>query len=171
MHEIQHGESDVTTRFFASLALGIATLGLSACGSETEEGEITAAPEGVEGLTITNARMIMPAVSGRPAAIYFDIAYDGASNQTLSAIFVEGAENAMMHEYGEKDFKVQMIPLESLDLTKGAKVSFEPGGKHGMAMGVSPELQAGGKTEVTLIMANGDKSSFTADIKGAGDER
>ncbi|GAA4643802.1 hypothetical protein GCM10023115_17620 [Pontixanthobacter gangjinensis] len=161
----------MTTRFFASLALGIATFGLSACDSASDEAEVTAAPEGVAGLTITNGRMVLPAVNGRPAAVYFDLAYDGDDNQTVSAIYVEGAENAMMHEYAEKDFKVQMIPLESLDLTKGVKVSFEPGGKHGMAMSVSPELSAGGKTEVTLIMADGDKTTFVADIKSAGDER
>ncbi|MXO90239.1 copper chaperone PCu(A)C [Pontixanthobacter aquaemixtae] len=159
----------MTTRFLASAALAIATLGLTACGSQSEE--VAQAPEGITGLTVENARMILPAVSGNPAAIYLDIAYEGEKDATLAAVYVDGAEEAMMHEYAEKDYKIQMVPLESVALTKGLKVSFEPGGKHIMAMGVSPELTAGGKTEVTLIEAGGDKTTVTADIMAAGDAR
>ncbi|MFZ1743660.1 MAG: copper chaperone PCu(A)C [Pontixanthobacter sp.] len=161
----------MTKRIFAVLALGIATFGLASCEKSADESEVLQAPEGVPGLAVTGARVVLPAVGGNPAAVYFNIDYTGDTNQTLSGLFVEGAESAMMHEYAEKDFKVQMVPMEKLELTKGSKISFEPGGKHGMAMGVSPELAAGGKTEVTLIMASGDKTSVTADIQAAGEAR
>lgn len=157
------------TRSFAAFALGLATLSLAACGEQPTE--VEQAPEGVAGLTVENARMILPAVSGNPAAVYFDLAYEGDADIVLSAVAVEGAENSMMHQYGEKDLTVQMIPLEPVPLTKGAKIAFEPGGKHVMAMGVSEELSAGAKTEVTLIMESGDKTTVIADVKGAGEDR
>lgn len=159
----------MSLRYLAAFALGMSAITLSSCGSQ--EQEVPADPEGVAGLTVENARMVLPAVSGNPAAVYFDLSYEGDANPTLSAVFVEGAEMAMMHEYGEKDFKVQMIEMEPLELTKGAKIAFEPGGRHVMAMNVSPELAAGGKTEVTLIMDSGDKTTVVADIAGAGEER
>lgn len=159
----------MTLRYFAAIALSASAITLSSCGSQ--EQEAPANPEGVAGLTVENARMILPAVSGNPAVVYFDLSYDGDANPTLSAVFVEGSDMAMMHEYGEKDFKVQMIKMQPLELTKGAKIAFEPGGRHVMAMNVSPELTAGGKTEVTLIMDSGDKTTVIADILGAGEVR
>ena len=150
-------------------ALAGATIGLASCGSQSEE--IAVAPEGVPGLTIENARLVLPAVSGNPAAVYFDLAYDGDTDTAIAAVTVEGAQSAMMHEYAEKDYKIQMVPMETVALTKGTTVAFEPGGKHVMAMGVSPELTAGGKTDVTLIVESGDKTSVTATIQAAGDAR
>lgn len=159
----------MSLRYFAALALGVSAITLSSCGSQ--EQEVPADPEGVAGLMVENARMVLPAVSGNPAAVYFDLSYDGDANPTLAAVAVEGSDMAMLHEYGEKDFKVQMIEMEPLKLTKGATIAFEPGGRHVMAMNVSPELSAGGKTEVTLIMDSGDKTTVVADIFGAGEAR
>ena len=159
----------MTTRLLASAALALSTLGLAACGSQSED--VAQAPEGIVGLSVENARMVLPAVSGNPAAVYLDLSYDGEEDASLAAVYVDGAEEAMMHEYAEKDYKIQMVQLESVALTKGLKVSFEPGGKHIMAMGVSPELTAGGKTEVTLIEAGGDKTTVVAEILAAGDAR
>ncbi len=159
----------MSLRYFAAAALGLSVVSLSACGQP--EQEVPADPEGVAGLTIENARLVLPAVSGNPAAVYFDLSYEGDANPTLAAVAVEGSEMAMMHEYGEKDLQVQMIEMEPLALTKGTRVAFEPGGRHVMAMGVSDELAAGGKTEVTFIMDSGDKTTIVADIVGAGEER
>ena len=159
----------MSPRYFAAAALCLSAISLASCGQS--EQEVPADPEAVEGLSIENTRMILPAVSGNPAAVYFDLSYEGDSTPTLAAVAVEGAAMTMMHEYGEKDFKVQMIEMEPLELTKGVAVAFEPGGRHVMAMDVSSELSAGGKTEVTFIMASGDKTTVVADIVGAGEER
>lgn len=156
-------------RILAGAALMVSTFGLTACNNQSEE--VAEAPEGLAGMTIENARLVLPAVGGNPAAVYLDLIYDGEAPQTLAAVTVEGSDNAMMHEYAEKDYTIQMVPMEKVELTKGAKVSFEPGGKHIMAMNVSPELAAGGKTDVTLIFATGDKQSVAAEIRSAGDAR
>ncbi|WP_343042185.1 copper chaperone PCu(A)C [Pontixanthobacter rizhaonensis] len=156
-------------RFLASLALGISTVTLAACGQSSEE--VVEAPEGIEGLTVENVRMVLAPVEGNPAAVYLDLKYEGDRAVSLSRVAVEGAESAMMHEYGEYDFKVQMMEMLPVPLTKGTEVSFKPGDKHIMAMGVSPELKPGGTTEVTLIVSGGDKQSVPAKIIAAGGER
>ncbi|AKM06984.1 copper chaperone PCu(A)C [Pelagerythrobacter marensis] len=150
--------------------LSAATLGLSACGDSATE-QPAEAPEGVPGLTITNARMVLAPVEGNPAAVYFDLAYDGERNLALNRAHVEGAGSASLHEYGEWNRQVQMQEMLPLVLTQGTEVAFEPGGKHIMASEVSPDLKPGGKTEVTLIVSGGDKTTFEADIRGPGEER
>ncbi|WP_338446123.1 copper chaperone PCu(A)C [Pelagerythrobacter marensis] len=154
----------------AAALLSAATLGLAACGDRAAE-QPAEAPEGVPGLTITNARMVLAPVEGNPAAVYFDLAYDGDRNVALNRAHVEGAASASLHEYGEWNRQVQMQEMLPLVLTKGDRVSFEPGGKHVMATDVSPELQPGGTTEVTLTVSGGDKTTFEAEIRGPGEER
>lgn len=150
-------------------ALG-ASLSLSACGSEAEVTD--AAKEGViEGITIENARLVLAPVEGNPAAVYFDFAYEGDRAFSLGRVAVKGAETAMIHQYGEYDFKVQMMEALPIPVTDGTSVEFKPGDFHIMAMSPSADLQPGGKTEVTLTVSGGDKHTFEAEIRAAGEER
>ena len=147
-----------------------AILALTACGGEAET--VEEAPEGViEGVTIENARMVLAPVEGNPAAVYFDFSYEGDRAFSLGRVTVEGTESAVMHQFGEYDFKIQMMEALPIPIQSGAKVEFKPGDYHVMAMGVSPELQPGGTTEVTLKVSGGDTHKFDAEIRAAGDER
>ena len=154
----------------ASLLALIAAFGLAACG-ETAEQPAAKVPEGIAGMAITNARLVLPAVSGNPAAVYFDLAYDGDRSVALSRVDVESAESAEFHEYGEWAGKMQMQPMLPLPLKKGDKFEFAPGGKHVMAMKLSPEVKEGGSVEVTITVSGGDKQTFPAEVRAAGSER
>lgn len=167
---LEEGERLVKTRFWAPLALGFAAVALASCGGN-EEPAAAAQDEGIPGLTVSNARMVLPPVEGNPAAVYFDLEYEGDRQVALNRGSVEGAESATFHDYGEYDFKVQMMDMLPLPLKKGDKVSFEPGGKHLMAMGLSPELEPGDTTDVTITVSGGKSQTFPAEIKAAGDER
>ncbi len=156
--------------FFRAAALACATIGLTGCGGASEE-PVAEAPDGIPGMTVDNARVVLAPVEGNPAAVYFDLEYDGDRGLALNRAHVEGAESAEFHEYGEWNKQIQMQPMLPLPLKKGDKHTFEPGGKHVMATGVSAELQPGGTTEVTLTVSGGDKISFPAEIRAAGDER
>ena len=151
-------------------ALTLGTLGLAACG-ETAEEPAAQAPEGIAGLSISNARLVLPPVAGNPGAVYFDLAYDGDRGLALNRVNVDGAESAEFHDYGEWSGQMQMMPMLPLPLKKGDKVSFEPGGKHVMAMNLSPEIKEGGTVEVTITVSGGDKQSFPAEVRAAGSER
>ena len=151
------------------IALCLATaLPLAACSQDAAE---TVAGEGIAGLEITDARMALPAVSGNPAAIYMDIAYEGDRNIAIRSVDVAGAARAELHDVMEYDGEMVMNEMPPLMLTKGDTATFEPGGKHVMAFELDPSLTAGASTEVTFIIAGGDKHSFPVTIQAAGDDR
>ncbi|WP_126175043.1 copper chaperone PCu(A)C [Tsuneonella rigui] len=156
-------------KLFAAAILG-ATLALSACG-ESPEQPAAQQTTGIPGMKISNARMVLAPVPGNPAAIYFDLAYDGDQALALNRAEVKGAKSAMFHDYGEYDFKVQMMEMLPVPLKKGDKLEFKPGGKHLMAMDVSPDLKPGGTTEATVIVSGGARQTFPVEIRAAGDER
>ena len=78
-------------RTFIVATLGLATLGLAACSEQPAE--VEQAPEGVAGLTVDNARVVLPAVSGNPAAVYFDVTYEGDADATLSECLMSRASS------------------------------------------------------------------------------
>lgn len=122
-------------------------------------------------MTISNARLLLAPVAGNPAAVYFDLDYQGDQGLTIRKADVEGAGMTMMHDYGEYDFKVQMMEALPIALTKGTKVAFEPGGLHVMAMDPPADLAPGDKVKVTLTMSGGATQEFEAEVRAAGEER
>jgi copper(I)-binding protein len=145
-------------------------LGLAACGG-TAEAPAEAVEGQVPGLTVSNARLVLAPVAGNPAAVYFDLAYEGEQGLTIRKADAEGAGMTMMHDYGEYDFKVQMMEALPVALTKGTKVQFKPGGLHVMAMKPAATLKPGDKVKVTLTMSGGTTQVFEAEVRAAGEER
>ena len=62
----------MTKTIRAALALTVTAIVATACGEAPEQTD-AAAPEAPEGIAVTNARMMLPAVSGNPGAVYFDV--------------------------------------------------------------------------------------------------
>ncbi len=153
---------------FVSAAVLAASLSLGACTSEPEP---VVEPDGVPGLTVSNARMMLAPVAGNPAAVYFDVAYEGDRGLSISRAHVEGAESATLHAFGEWEGKMQMAEAMPVAMSKGSTIAFEPGGLHVMAFDVSPDLQPGDTAEVTITVSGGDKHSFSAEVKAAGEDR
>lgn len=156
---------------YAAFLLCGTGLALTACseGGDAPAAESEAAES--SGLTITNGRMMLPPVAGNPAAVYFDIAYEGEGETTIASAYVAGADRAELHDMSGSSGAMVMGQMAPLALQPGERASFEPGGKHVMAFDLSPELAAGGTTEVTLTLASGDKQSFAVTIQSAGDAR
>lgn len=150
---------------WSALALGIAAAGPTACGEAPEEA--AASPAAPDGITVSDARLMLPAVAGNPGAVYFDLANSSSSGHMIRAASVTGAGSAMMHtttEDGMQETLQVMVPA-------GGEVKFEPGGAHIMAMNLSDTVTPGSKAEVTLTFVGGDKISFPAEVRAAGDER
>ncbi|MEM6908820.1 MAG: copper chaperone PCu(A)C [Pseudomonadota bacterium] len=143
---------------------------LVACGGNTEP---QAEPvEGIiPGLEISNARMLLAPVSGNPAAVYFDVEYNGERGLSISGAEVEGAESATVHDMMEYNFEMTMSEASPVPMTKGTKVAFEPGGKHVMAFGLDESIAPGTTAEVTLKISGGKTHKFDAEVRSAGDER
>jgi copper(I)-binding protein len=131
------------------------TMALGGCGETpqaAQEQENT-----IQGMKISNARMVLAPVAGNPAAVYFDLAYDGERKVALNRAEVKGAKSAMFHAYGEFDRQVQMMEMLPQPLKKGDKLEFKPGDKHLMAMDPDASLKPGGKTEATIIVSGGKR--------------
>jgi len=152
-------------------AMAATMVSLAACEGEAEAPVAQSAPGQVQGMTISNARLVLAPVAGNPAAVYFDLAYEGDKGLTIRKAEVAEAKSAMMHDYGEYDFKVQMMEALPIALKKGTKLAFEPGGLHVMAMEPDAGLEPGDKVTVTLTMSGVATQVFEADVRAAGEER
>ncbi|MBV7259997.1 copper chaperone PCu(A)C [Erythrobacter sp. WH158] len=154
---------------FAAATMASA-LSLSACGTEPEA-PVEEVAGTIPGMSIENARMVLNAVEGNPAAVYFDLKYDADRGLSIRRADVAQAGSATLHDYGEYDFKVQMMEALPIPLTNGAEVAFKPGGLHVMAFDPSSELKPGGKAEITLTVSGGQTHKFEAEVLAAGDPR
>ncbi len=142
---------------------------LGACADKADAPAQEATP--AAGLTVSNARVVLPPVAGNPAAVYFDLSWAGASGVTLDAVEVEGAGMTMIHDYAEADGKMKMVMADSVPLTPGTPVTFAPGGLHVMAMEPAGALAPGGAAKVTLTLSDGTVTTVDAPVRAAGDER
>lgn len=150
---------------WAALALAVVAMGPAGCSEQPAEAE--AKPAGVEGIAATNGRVMLAAVSGNPAAAYFDVTNSGDRDRMIRAASVEGATGSTMHvtEGGSMQETLQVM------IKHGETVKFEPGGLHVMVNGLPETATPGTQAEVTLTFVGGDKVSFPAEIRAAGDER
>lgn len=159
----------INRKLLAALALSMAALGPVACSEPAPEAP--AAPEGPEGVTVTNGRLMLPAVKGNPGAVYFDIQNTSQRNAMIRAVSVQGAGSAVMHQMGTWNKQPSMDEIMQQGINAGETVKFEPGGLHVMANDLADTVTAGGTAEVTLTFVGGDKLTFPAEVRAAGDER
>ena len=147
-----------------AIALGLATVGLAACGQDSKADSAAAQSP----IAVTDGRMVLNAVSGNPAAVYFNLNNNGAEAITIRGASVADAQSAMLHSYQEWDRKMIMGEMAPLAVPAGGSTTFAPGGQHVMVMGLSPRLQAGGTAQVTLKLLGGGSYTFPVSILPAG---
>ena len=145
------------------------SLTLAACSQSDEAA--TPADENPTGLVVSNARLLLPPVAGNPAAVYFDLKNEGTRAVAVRRADIADAKTASMHDMMEYNREMTMADMGPTTVKQGETLKFEPGGKHVMAFDLSPELKAGGKTEMTLTIAGGDKVSVEVPVQAAGAER
>ena len=158
-----------TNRLLAGIAAISLAFAVTGCGGEAET-PAAAAPDMPEGVTITDGRLILPAVAGNPGAVYFTIHNAGANDVIFRAANVAGAASATMHHYAEWSGEMIMQDLAQVAVPRDGEVVFAPSGNHIMAMELDDSLAVGGKTEVTLTFVGGDKATFDAEIRAPGDD-
>ena len=155
----------MTKSIWAALALAAAALVPAACSEAPEQAETN--PDAPEGIAVENGRLMLPAVAGNPGAAYFDVVNSGDRDRMIRAASVAGAGSSMMHVTEPTG----MQEILQIMVKAGETVKFEPGGTHVMAMDLADTVVAGGEAEVTVIFVGGDKVSFPAEVRAAGDER
>lgn len=153
----------------AVFAAAVLALSLAACSQSDKEA--TTVDENPTGLTVSNARLLLPPVAGNPAAIYFDLKNEGTRPVAVRRADVTGAKSAAMHDMMEYNREMTMAEMGPLTVPQGETIKFEPGGKHVMVYELSPEVVAGATTELTLTVAGGDKVSFDVPVQAADTAR
>ena len=155
---------------FAAALLAGSSLALTACGGAEEEAQSSATTDAA-GLTIENARMVLPAVAGNPAAIYFDLTNNSDRGVAVRKAEVDGAGKTEVHGTMEWSGKMEMSETGPQAVQAGETLKFEPGGLHVMVFDLSPDLVAGSETAMTLTVAGGKSATFNVPIQAAGEER
>lgn len=156
----------------AAILLAGTSLNVAACNDAAEENVATdTGTAAIDGIEVTNARLMLPPVAGNPAAIYFDVANTGDRNIAFRSAEVEKAGRAEVHDMMEYDFEMVMGEAPPIMVGSSGSVAFEPGGKHVMAFELDEDFVEGDTTEVTLIAAGNKRHTFEATAQAAGDDR
>jgi copper(I)-binding protein len=158
------------TTIFPAIALTLGTLGLAACGEDPQPAA-DAASNTPEGVSVTDGRLVLPAVEGNPGAVYFTVQNDSDGQHMIRTVDVEGASSAVIHQMGTWNNQPSMDEVMQIGVPANGTLEFKPGDLHVMAMELDETLAAGGTTEVTLHFMRGEKATFPAEILAAGDER
>lgn len=103
----------------------------------------------------------LAAVQGRPAAAYFTL-YGGPSDTALLSVTSPIAIKTQMHETSEQNGVSSMAPLAQVAVPAGAKIKFEPGGKHVMLTGVNASVKPGDSVDFRFVFANGEQIEYSA---------
>jgi copper(I)-binding protein len=163
-------------RKLAITVLGAGALALGACGEKgaAPAPEATSAaadetPENAPGIALTDAVVKLPMASGRPGSAYFTLSQGNGAARKIAGVFVEGVGRAEMHESKMDNGVATMAPVKDVPIEPGKTVEFKPGGLHVMLYDFGTGLTAGGETELTVTLDNGDKISAKAKVVGAMD--
>lgn len=149
-------------------------LTLASCGQPAEDAAPTpaatldSAPANAPGVNVTDAVVRLPAAPGRPGVAYFTVSQGDGAPHTIAAAYVEGVGRSEMHETVTEGGVSKMQPVKAVPIQSGAIVQFKAGGLHVMLFDVAETLKAGGTTEITLTLDNGDKISAPAKIEAIG---
>ncbi|MGB7405273.1 MAG: copper chaperone PCu(A)C, partial [Pacificimonas sp.] len=152
----------------ALAALAASAMTLAACDSGSppvENDEALNTAEEVEDLAIAlgSFDLILPAVEGRPAAVYGEITGTGKTDR-LTGILVDGTA-IELHETIDEDGIMRMVPQEAFELPAGGTLSLAPGGKHGMTTGDMVLPAAGENVRLTLIFEDAGELAATASVR------
>ena len=115
-----------------------------------------------EQLKITKPYIKVIGKNAKSAAGYMVIENLGGEKITLFEA-VGDFGFTMLHTSEEKDGVVSMIHLDKVNIEKGKKVKFVPGGLHIMFIGITEDLSKASKKDILLKFKNSE-TSFTKTI-------
>ena len=147
----------------AIVAGGLA-LALASCSSDKPQpapvDPARSSPEAPAGISLSEARVQLPLVSGRPAAAYFTLSQANGAPRTVIGVSVEMAGRAEMH----RTTGGTMAPVSEVEIGAGKTVKFEPGSYHVMLFDLDPRLRFSKDAELTVNFDGGGKAVARAPV-------
>lgn len=156
----------IARNFALPLIVSLAALSLAGCKAETGKHEPAAksAAQSKPGVTVKNARLVLPGAAGNPGAAYFVVDNQGNNTVSIASVAVQGAGKAEMHMTQGS----AMNAVARVDVGAKTHMDFEPGKLHVMVFGVPATLKAGGEADLTITFSDGDKITVPAKVETAG---
>jgi copper(I)-binding protein len=146
-------------RIFGSCCSAVVLIALAACAEKSPEP--TPAPTG---LSVRGA-WARAADSGAMTAVYFTLANDAASSDTLTGVSSPDAAVSEMHISTQRDGMMHMSPVTALPVPAMDSVSFRPLGAHVMLTGVVRPLTDGDSVTATLSFVSGATVTVRAGVR------
>lgn len=150
-----------------AVSLGLATAG---CGSSEPQpapgGTLDTPPVAPPGITLSDARVQLPLVSGRPAAAYFSVSQANGAPRKVTGVAVEMAGRAEMHQTKGGS----MTPVAEIEIGAGKTVKFTPGGYHVMLFDLDPKLRFSKDVALTVTFDGGGKAVTRASVTTMADQ-
>lgn len=132
---------------------------LAACAEKSPEP--TPAPTG---LSVRGA-WARAADSGAMTAVYFTLANDAVSSDTLTGVSSPDAAVTEMHVSTQRDGMMHMSPVTALPVPAMDSVSFRPLGAHVMLTGVVRPLTDGDSVTAILSFVSGATVTVRAGVR------
>jgi periplasmic copper chaperone A len=146
-------------RIFASCCSAAALMAAAACGEKAAESAVTPS-----GLSVRGA-WARAADSGAMTAVYFTLANDGATSDTLTGVSSADANVTEMHISTQRNGMMHMSPVTALPIPAMDSVSFRPLGAHVMLTGVVRPLTEGDSVTATLTFVSGTTLTVRAGVR------
>ncbi|MGB3622284.1 copper chaperone PCu(A)C [Ketobacter sp. MCCC 1A13808] len=112
---------------------------------------------------------MVPPVTGTTAA-YFELKNESKRDRVLVKASSAVAETAEMHMVVGAHGVTAMRPVKKFDVLSGRSISFEPGGRHIMLIGLKQPLKEGETVTVELEFSDGEKLEVPLTVKRDADD-
>ena len=117
-----------------------------------------------DGVTVSDARVQLPAVEGRPGAAYFELT-TGRPVRIVSVTSPQ-IQRIELHETREQNGVSRMTKSENV--TFEHELSFEPGGRHAMLFGIDPALRPGARVPLVFAFDQAAPVTVEAEVQAPG---
>ena len=109
-----------------------------------------------------------PAAAGTNGAGFFKMTNGSRKSETLVSVASPYADRVEMHQTSMAGGVMSMQRLDAgVVLPPGQTVTFEPGGKHLMVLGLKSALRAGGTLPLTFTLASGKHITLKASVRSS----
>ena len=103
---------------------------------------------------------------GHPAGgAYFEITNNGERGNQLIGVTTDPAPRVELHQTIEDQGNARMVHTPVVRIPAGETISFEPGGRHVMLMGLTEALVEGEIYQITLELERGDPIQIDVEVR------
>lgn len=118
-----------------------------------------------DSIDVSEAWVRLPPPVSDSAAGYLQLNNTSDKEVTIVGITSSAAAHSVMHDMEMKDDMMRMFPLPTLVIPAGGSISFEPGGKHIMLMGLTKPLQTGDMVALVLQFSDSSTQEIHATVR------